>query len=201
MKTAKLTILVLCVFFAKPSMANDLTVALSPVRADQIDRCFVLKSGVSPVFLGDVNWKSSDKKLGMIKKKNETIAVYSAQNLGTIFKQSLKETLTRCGFALSDNAPHVRIDADIDDFFIKTENDGVVGKGDITSEITLILTPSGQETGTRVSIGVDNDVSTTPFAQKKRFEKLLNKALVDLHNQIAMSRDFYEMVAASSGVK
>lgn len=117
-----------------------------------------------------------------------------------LIKESLKTTLEHCGLVFSENEPNIKMNVSIEDFFVKTENDGVVGKGFVNTAVSLSLKPSNRELNYQITIGKESSVKTSFFAQKKRFEKLLNEALVDMSNELATSKSFYEAVSLGSGL-
>lgn len=182
------------------ALASDLILDLAPVGSEKIDRCYSLQKGTLPLSFGSVEWKQQETNLGVVKKKSETITVSSAQDVSMLIKESLKTTLEHCGLVFSETEPNIKMNATIEDFFVKTENDGVVGKGFVNTAVTLSLKPSNRELNYQITIGKESSVKTSFFAQKKRFEKLLNEALVDMSNELATSKSFYEAVSLGSGL-
>lgn len=200
MKYLKLFFVLFFVMKAGRTLASDLVLDLAPVDSQKIDRCYSLKKGTYPLSIGSVEWKQQEKNLGLVKKKNETIVVSSAKDVSSLIKESLQTTLKNCGFVFSDKEPHMKMDVVIEDFFVKTENDGVVGKGFVNTEVALSLTPSDRDLNYQITLGKESSIKTSPFAQKKRFEKLLNEALVEMCNELATSKSFYEAVSLGSGL-
>lgn len=182
------------------TLASDLVLDLAPVGSEKIDRCYSLQKGTLPISFGSVEWRQQEKNLGVVKKKNEAITVSSAQDVSMLIKESLKTTLQHCGMVFSEAEPNIKMNVAIEDFFVKTENDGVVGKGFVNTAVTLSLKPSNRDLNYQITLGKESNIKTSPFAQKKRFEKLLNEALVEMSNELATSKSFYEAISLGSGL-
>jgi uncharacterized lipoprotein YajG len=196
----KFVFFLVIILFANQTLANDLVLDLAPVGSEKIDRCYSLQKGTLPLTLDSIEWQQQEKKLGFVKKKNETIVVSAAQDVSMLIKESIKTTLQHCGFTFSDQEPNIKVNLSVQDFFVKTENDGVVGKGFVNTEIVLSLKPSNRDLNYQITLGKESSIKTSPFAQKKRFEKLLNEALVDMCNELATSKSFYEAISLGSGL-
>lgn len=178
----------------------DSSVMVAIVQENQIDRCRQVKAGTLPLYIKAVTWKSPSRAVGLVKEKDQNIEVGSQGRLEEVVLASLKAALIKCGFVLSplpDNAIEVKVK--INDFFVKSINEGFVGKTTGTADFTMEL--ARPETATYLSSNhaLEMDYKAGPSRKIKRLEKILNQILVDVLNDIAFSETLYTQTAQLSG--
>lgn len=177
---------------------DDSRVILNPVAATQIDRCLPLGSGLKALQLVTVRHKGDDESVGIIKTKGVAENIYAVGDVKHVVLDSVRTTLQKCGYALKNAEDSLQVSVIIDDFFAKSENEGVVGKDKATLSLQLILKVPGRDQTYQVEYGIEKTAKTTPFMKAKRFQKLLNATLVDVMNQVAMSQTLVDTVRAGS---
>ena len=100
---------------------------------------------------------------------------------------------------LVEAADALKLSIVIQDFFTKSENESiVVGKANTTMSIKLHIQVPGRLQDYEIQYGIEKSAKSAPFGKAKRFEKILNAALVDVMNQIAMSQTLSGTVKAAS---
>lgn len=184
-------------FLAKA--ATDSSVTVDIVKIQQIDRCRNLKAGTLPLFIQSVTWQSSDRSVGLIKDKEENTPVKAQGRLEEIVKTSLENALTKCGFVLEPSPEKAIVLAvKIDDFFVKSVNEGLVGKTTGTVELTIDSSRPGTMMYSSSTHGFETDYKTGPSRKLKRLQKVLNQILIDVINEVAFSETFYKQIARMS---
>lgn len=176
---------------------NDL--ALSPVTAEQIERCVPVEASWKPVSIVSTAHKGADESVGVIKKKGGMEKVFVVNGVKKVIADSVRNTLQKCGYKISEAADALRLSIVIQDFFTKSENENlVVGKASTTMSLKLHVKVPGRLQDYEIQYGIEKSAKSVPFGKAKRFEKMLNAALTDVMNQIAMSQTLAGTVKAAS---
>lgn len=195
----KFYLLAILVFSGTTAFASDDTkVILNPVTTSQIDRCVPVGGGLKGLKLGEVTHKGSDESVGIIKTKGVPVNVFAVGDVKQVVLDAVRTTLQKCGYSLRSSEDNLQVLIVIDDFFAKSENEGVVGKDKATLSLALVLKVPGRDQTYQVEYGIEKTAKTTPFGKVKRFQKLLNATLVDVMNQVAMSQTLVDTVRAGS---
>lgn len=174
------------------------TITLNPVTTTQIERCTPVTGADRAVEIASIMHKGADESVGVIMKKDIPTKVFVANDLKQVISDSVRNTLTKCGYKLAKGAESLKLHVIIDDFFTKSKNEGVVGKDKATMSLKINIKVPGQNQDYTVIYGAEKEVKAPPFAKAKRFQKLLGAILVDVMNQVAMSETLSKQVAALS---
>ncbi|MBF0107435.1 MAG: hypothetical protein HQM16_19170 [Deltaproteobacteria bacterium] len=172
---------------------------LQTVFDQSIDRCRTLPQNVLPLYIQSVEWNSPDRAVGVIKAKDTNAQVRLNGRLEDIFKDSLKNAFSKCGFKLSESSSNaVVIKASIKDFYVKAANDGLVGKSTGSVDLTLTYTKANAEQYATSQHSFETEYKAGPSRKLKRLEKILNQLLVDVINDVAFSETVYRQIERMS---
>ena len=184
-------------FFAEA--ATEPSVTVDVVKTHQIDRCREVKANTLPLYIQSVSWTSLDRSVGLIKDKEENIPVKAQGRLEEIMKTSLKNAFAKCGFVLNPSPEKaIVLVVRIDDFFVKSVNEGFVGKTTGNVELTIEYSRPGTVMYSSSTHGFETDYKTGPSRKMKRLQKVLNQVLVDVINEVAFSETVYAQIARMS---
>lgn len=176
---------------------NDLS--LAPVTGELIERCVPVDASWKPLSLVGTTHKGADESVGVIKKKGAMEKVFVTGDVKSVIADSVRNAMRKCGYRFSDADDALKLSIVIQDFFTKSENESlVVGKAATTMSIKLHLKVPGRLQDYEIQYGIEKSAKSVPFGKAKRFEKMLNAAMVDVMNQIAMSQTLAGTVKAAS---
>lgn len=196
-KTTVLLSLCLSLVAAR-AFAGEHDFSLSPVIAENIERCVPVESDWRPLHIVVVKHKGADESVGVMKKKGVVEKIFVTNDVKRVVSDSVRNTLQKCGYKFSDGADALQLSIFIDDFFTKSANEGLVGKDATTMDMRLHLKVPGRYQDYEVRYGIEKSAKSAPFAKAKRFAKMLNATLIDVMNQIAMSQTFAATVKSVS---
>lgn len=187
------------VFSVPTAFAGENDLSLAPVTGDLIERCVPVEASWKPISLVGTTHKGADESVGVIKKKGAMEKVFVTGDVKKVIADSVRNAMQKCGYRFSDADDSLKLSVVIEDFFTKSENESlVVGKASTAMSIKLHLKVPGRLQDYEIQYGIEKSAKSVPFGKAKRFEKMLNAAMVDVMNQIAMSQTLAGTVKAAS---
>ncbi len=175
------------------------SVNLEAVKPEQIDRCQMVKAETLPLMVGEITWDSPDRSIGVTTTKDGSHPVTLNTELEKTITESFNSLFAKCQFkAGTKGQPAIVLDIQVQDFFVKAQNDIVVGKTEGTSRIIISFNNSKNDTYATDNYSVEREYKTGPTKKLKRLEKVINQILVDTLNEVAASRSFYDTLVLLS---